>query len=77
MGRPFAAAPGTPPERTAALRSAFMATMRDPAFLAEATKINLDLKPLSGEQLATLLEQFLAAPPAIVERARAAIKPAP
>ena len=75
MGRPFAAAPGTPPERATALRAAFTATMRDPAFLAEARKINLDLKPMSGENLAALLEQFQAAPPAIVERARNAIKP--
>ena len=75
MGRPFAAAPGIPPERAKALRAAFMATMKDPAFLAEAEKIKLDLKPISGEDLAKLIDSFLAAPAAIVQRARTAIKP--
>src|SRR5215475_12794910 len=36
MGRPFLAPPGVPAERTASLRKAFMDTMKDPAFLAEA-----------------------------------------
>lgn len=76
MGRPFAAAPGIPTQRAKALRAAFMATMKDPQFLAEAQKIKLDLKPMSGDELATLIDSFLAAPKPIVERARAAIRPA-
>src|SRR5436190_1063859 len=42
MGRPFLAPPGLPPERLAALRRAFMATMTEPAFLAEAEKMKLE-----------------------------------
>lgn len=76
MGRPFAAAPGIPPERANALRAAFMATMQDALFLEEAARIKLDVRPMPGEALARLIDSFLAAPRGIVERARAAIKPA-
>ena len=77
LGRPIAAPPGLPPERAAALRRAFMATMQDPVFLAEARDIQLDLAPISGEALTDLIAQFYASPRTIVERARKAIRPAP
>ncbi|HLQ92832.1 MAG TPA: hypothetical protein VK148_22645 [Xanthobacteraceae bacterium] len=38
MGRPYFVAPETPKDRTDAFRDAFMETMRDPGFLAEAAK---------------------------------------
>ncbi len=43
LGRPFAASPNVPKERLAALRTAFLATMKDPEFLADAKKFNLDI----------------------------------
>jgi tripartite-type tricarboxylate transporter receptor subunit TctC len=54
-GRPFAAPPGVPADRAAALRQAFADTLKDPAFLAEATKLQLEIEPLSGEQIQALL----------------------
>src|SRR5437588_5579804 len=48
MGRPFLAPPGLPPARAATLRAAFMATMKDAAFLAEADKMKLEINPVSG-----------------------------
>ena len=51
--RPFAAPPGLPADRAAALRAAFDATMKDPEFLAEAKKLNLDINPLSGTAIAS------------------------
>lgn len=75
MGRPFAAPPGIPAERAKALRTAFMTTMTDPVFVAEARAIQLDLKPMPGEELAALIAQFYAFPPAVIERARTAIRP--
>jgi hypothetical protein len=39
MGKPFLAPPGLPPERVAELRRAFMATMRDPAYLEMAGRL--------------------------------------
>ena len=51
LGRPFAVAPGVPPERVAALRAAFDAVMRDADFLAEAKALNFDVAPIGGETL--------------------------
>ena len=51
IGRSLVAEPGIPPERAAALRKAFMATMRDPELIAEIKKRRLDLEPLSGEEV--------------------------
>jgi tripartite-type tricarboxylate transporter receptor subunit TctC len=57
LGRPFAAPPGVPPERVAALRRALSETFRDPAYLAEANKLNLPVnKPRSGEELQAVIE---------------------
>ena len=49
--RAYTIAAGTPKERVAILQKAFIATMKDPAFLAEATKANLSIDPLDGEQV--------------------------
>ena len=47
-GRPVAAPPGVPEDRLAALRRAFDATMKDPAFIAEAEKLQLEIEPMTG-----------------------------
>ncbi len=60
MGRSIFATPGIPPERTAALRKAFLDTMADPELIAFTKERNIDLGPaLSGEALATLVAQTL------------------
>jgi tripartite-type tricarboxylate transporter receptor subunit TctC len=74
MGRPFAAPPGVPADRAQALRRAFHATLKDPAFLAEADKLKLDVNPVSGEEVHRLIAELYASPKDIVEEARAAIK---
>ena len=73
LGRPLAGPPGVPPERLAMLRTAFQDTMRDPEFLADAKKANLDIDPATHEQVAQLLAQFAAYPKSVIERAKAAI----
>jgi len=74
MGRPFLAPPGVPPERLAALRKAFMATMQDPAFLAEAEKIKLEIRPVPGEAVQKLVAEVYASPPEVVKKAATALK---
>jgi tripartite-type tricarboxylate transporter receptor subunit TctC len=74
MGRPFAAPPGVPADRAQALRRAFDATLKDPAFLAEAEKLKLDVNPVTGEEVDRLIAELYASPKDIVEEARAAIK---
>jgi tripartite-type tricarboxylate transporter receptor subunit TctC len=71
--RPFFAPPDLPPERTAALRRAFDMTMKDPEFLAEAAKLQLEIAPVSGEDVAALVAEVSAAPPDVVARVRAAL----
>lgn len=70
MGKPFLAPPGLPPERVAELRRAFMATMRDPAFIEEMQKLQLDIDPLTGEEVQRLVETVTATAPDIVQRVR-------
>jgi hypothetical protein len=74
VARPFAAPPGVPAERVAALRDAFDATMRDPQFLAEARQAGLEVRPASGAQVQTLFGEIYAAPPAVVTMAAEIIK---
>ena len=74
IGRPYATPPGTPPERVEALRHAFDATVKDPAFVAEIEKQQLDLNPMNGEGLQEMFNRFYATPKGIVERAKAATR---
>jgi tripartite-type tricarboxylate transporter receptor subunit TctC len=62
IGHPIVTSPEVPKERVDALRAAFDATMRDPAFLAEAKQARLDISPTSGAQLATMVGEILSAP---------------
>jgi tripartite-type tricarboxylate transporter receptor subunit TctC len=73
LGRSLAGPPGIPPDRLAALRQAFMATMKDKGFLAEADKTGLDIDPASAAEVQELLKHFATFSPAIFEKARQAI----
>jgi tripartite-type tricarboxylate transporter receptor subunit TctC len=68
IGRPFVAPPELSPERLRMLREAFAATMKDPAFIAEAHTRNLELDPIGGEDLANIVQKIYVTPPAIVEK---------
>jgi hypothetical protein len=67
MGRPVLAPPGIPAERVGVIRRAFDATMKDPAFLAEADKGNWEITPVSGEEIEGLMQRVYASPPQVVE----------
>ncbi|HEY7299999.1 MAG TPA: tripartite tricarboxylate transporter substrate-binding protein [Xanthobacteraceae bacterium] len=62
IGRPFVTAPDVPPDRVSALRQAFAETMKDPEFLADAAKNNIEIRPVYGEQLQQLVGRVLASP---------------
>ena len=74
IARPFAAPPGVPAARLKILRDAFMATMKDPDFLAEAQKTGLDVAPTSGADLAATLKQIYATPPELIAQAKDVVK---
>lgn len=69
-GRPIIAPPNVPKERLEILRRAFDATVKDPRFLAEAEKAQLDVSPLSGVAIEDMLAKAYASPPALVEHAK-------
>lgn len=72
--RPYLAPPGLPQERAAALQSAFDQTMRDPAFVAEAKKSKIDVTPMTGEQIKSMLTQIYNESEDTLAAARAALK---
>jgi hypothetical protein len=69
MGRPVATTPGVPPERLAALRRAFDATMRDRDFQDDAKRNGLEADgPITGAEVDEVLRDIYATPKAIVQR---------
>ena len=68
MGRPFAAGPGLPADRTAALRQAFQSALKDSELQAEAKKQNLEIDPIGGDEITKLLVDLYDTPKDIVER---------
>ncbi|HZS63546.1 MAG TPA: hypothetical protein VFA53_03470 [Xanthobacteraceae bacterium] len=70
FGRPYVAPPATPAAQVKILRDAFMATMQDKDFLADAEKAKLDVNPLDGDKVQQVVEKVYASPPAIVKRAK-------
>jgi tripartite-type tricarboxylate transporter receptor subunit TctC len=73
FARPYFLPPDVPAERVQAMRRAFDATMRDPAFIADAEKLQLELLPMTGEALQALVGELAATPPDIVTRVKAAL----
>jgi tripartite-type tricarboxylate transporter receptor subunit TctC len=75
VGRPLATTPNVPPERVAALRSAFDATLRDPDFLKDAELQRADVRSMTGAQLEEIVRSVIETPPDIRDLAKAAIRP--
>jgi tripartite-type tricarboxylate transporter receptor subunit TctC len=73
MARPFAAPPDIPTDRKAALLAAFDGTMKDDDFLAEAKKLNFDVRPVSAAAIDTILADVYATPKDVIARAAKAI----
>lgn len=71
FGRPYFLSPDVPADRVALLRRAFMATMADPAFLADAKKQRLEIDAISGEEMQTSIARIYKTPKALVEKANA------
>jgi tripartite-type tricarboxylate transporter receptor subunit TctC len=71
ISRSLVAAPDTPPERVAALRHAFDATVKDSEFLAEAEKSQMEMEPMSGEEAQKIADSIVNTPPPVVARAKA------
>ncbi|MCG5071966.1 Bug family tripartite tricarboxylate transporter substrate binding protein [Paraburkholderia tagetis] len=73
LARPFAAPPGIPADRADALRKAFADTMKDPAFLADAKSLGVEVRYVSPQQISTVLKDVYATSPDQIAKAKAAV----
>jgi tripartite-type tricarboxylate transporter receptor subunit TctC len=71
IGRPFIMSKQVPAERLAIIRQAFMATMKDPAFLTEMEKLGHPVQPLAGDKAEAIVAKVASAPAEILKKARA------
>jgi hypothetical protein len=70
IGRPVVGPPDVPTERLAALRQAFDATMKDQDFLADASRLAIDIDPIDGAAAEQVLLQIYATPADVIERVK-------
>ena len=73
LARPFAAPPGMPADRKAIIRKAFDDTMNDLEFRAKASKLGLDVNPISGSSIDALLKDIYETPEDVVAKVAKAI----
>jgi tripartite-type tricarboxylate transporter receptor subunit TctC len=74
LGRPLALTPGVPADRVKAMRQAFIATMKDSAFQAEAKRMRFDLDAIGGEDMQAYVAKLMTFPKALVPQARELIR---
>jgi tripartite-type tricarboxylate transporter receptor subunit TctC len=59
IGRPFVVAPDVPADRVAVLREAFNEAMRDPEFLVDAARMQIEIRPIEWQEMDTLVRRVL------------------
>jgi tripartite-type tricarboxylate transporter receptor subunit TctC len=67
VGRPLVMGPRVPASTVSMMRTAFMQTMKDPSFVAEATKAGLEVMPISGPSIQAEMAKFRNLSPAVIE----------
>jgi len=72
--RPYVLPPGTPKDRVQVLRKAFIDTVKDPDFLADAGKARLDINPLDGAELEKNVRGVFDLDPKLIPRAKEILK---
>jgi hypothetical protein len=64
-----------PPDRAKALQGAFMDMSRDPAFVADAKKLGLDVSPIDGDAVVKLISQMAATPKDVIAQFNEMVAP--
>jgi tripartite-type tricarboxylate transporter receptor subunit TctC len=72
--RPYSLPPGTPKDRVQILQKAFMDTMKDPEFVTDAKKAQLDLDPFPPEEVEKTVARFFKLDAAVVAKLREILK---
>jgi tripartite-type tricarboxylate transporter receptor subunit TctC len=70
LSRPFVAPPGVPAERAKALEAAFLAANDDPDYLTEAKRLQLDVSPIDGAAVLSILDRIAQAPQEVLDEMR-------
>lgn len=73
LGQPYLAPPGLNAERVKTLRAALAATLNDPAFVADAAKAKFEVEPMTGAEVAKIVDETTHTPPKVIERAKVAM----
>jgi tripartite-type tricarboxylate transporter receptor subunit TctC len=73
LGRPYLTTPEVPADRLAALRKAFMDTLADKEFLAEAKRLNFDLRPADAAAVTKIVSDVVNTPPDIIAKTKEVI----
>jgi tripartite-type tricarboxylate transporter receptor subunit TctC len=73
MARPIAGPPGIPADRKQALIAAFDAAVKDPELLADAQRMQAEIRPVNAATIEKLLAEIYATPKDIVAKAAKAI----
>lgn len=71
---PFALPPGTQTDSVATHRAAFIKTVKNAEYLADASRRKQDISPKSGEQVTAIIEELFTAPPDVIQRVKTYIK---
>ena len=72
--RPYVLSPGTPKDRVQTMRRAFMDTMKDREFLADAEKSKLDIEPMTGEDLEKTVTGLFKLSPSVIAKLKEALE---
>jgi tripartite-type tricarboxylate transporter receptor subunit TctC len=75
LGRIYLSPPAMPEPRKFALRKALLDTMKDPQFIADAEKTQIDISPMTGEDVEAFIAKLSSVPPAVIERTKQAFAP--
>ncbi|MBX9761321.1 MAG: hypothetical protein K2Y29_21265 [Beijerinckiaceae bacterium] len=75
MARAVTTTQGVPAQRVTMLRRAFDVTMADKEFIGEADRLGFDISPATGEEVQKIVEDIIAAPPAVVQRVNVILNP--
>ena len=73
MSRPYFFAEGVPADRVSAMRTAFLAALKDPKLLAEAEKQRIQPAAVPGEVVQEMVQRIYATPDHLLEKVRAMV----
>jgi tripartite-type tricarboxylate transporter receptor subunit TctC len=68
FSRAYMMPPGVPEDRVKAVRTAFIAAIKDPAFQEEADKMQSEAVPQTGEELEAMVKKMFATSQEMIER---------